>query len=171
MWNLMTRAFQWCITLYSRKWTVWLWEAIFCKKLPEKQLFWRTRNRINWLWAAITTGQNLQISKSTSFSESSGRQLSDELLGRPLTSILSDRRPLEFFLPTDTQKHKKMYFFVFPTITQHSDVVDPIWVAPWESWRPDDSKNVWLIGVRSFWTGVIAAQSQQSLQFLTRPRK
>ena len=61
--------------------------------------------------------------------------------------------------------------FVFPTITQHSDVVDPIWVAPWESWRPDDSKNVWLIGVRSFWTGVIAAQSQQSLKFLTRHRK
>ena len=31
-----------------------------------------------------------------------------------------------FFLLTDTQKRKKI---VYPTITQHSDVVDPIWVA------------------------------------------
>ena len=171
MRKLRSRAFQRCITLYSQKWTVWPWEAIFCKKLPQKQLFGGTRIWIKWLWAAITPVQNLQISKTATFSESSGRQLSDELLGRPLASILSDRRPLEFFLRTDTQKRKKMYFFVFPTITQHSDVVDPIWVAPWESWRPDDSKNVWLIGVRSFWTGVMAAQSQQSLKFLTRHRK
>ena len=60
-----------------------------------------------------------------------------------------------------------MYFFVFPTITGHSDAVDPIWVAPWESWRPGDFKNVGLIGFSSFWTGVTAAQSQQSLKFST----
>ena len=35
-----------------------------------------------------------------------------------------------FFYTSDTQKHQKMYFFVFPTITGHSDAVDPIWVAP-----------------------------------------
>ena len=76
---------------------------------------------IIWLWAAITPVQNLQISKTTTFSESSGRQLSDELLGRPLASILSDRRPLEFFLRTDTQKHKKLLFFAFGQITRDFD--------------------------------------------------
>ena len=111
MWKLSSRAFQWCITLYSRKWTVWPWEAIFCKKLPEKQLFWRTRNRINWLWAAITPVQNLKISKTTTFSESSGRQLSDELLGRPLASILSERRAVTLLRGGGHRKLQKNEFF------------------------------------------------------------
>ena len=126
MWKLLTRAFQRCITLYSQKWTVWPWEAIFCKKLPEKQLFWATRIWIKWLWAAITPVQNLQISKTTTFSESSGRQLSDELLGRPLASILSDRRPLENFLGSITKKFQKMIFFTFGQITRVFELVWPI---------------------------------------------
>ena len=111
MWKLLSRAFQWCITLYSRKWTVWPWEAIFSKKLPEKQLFWVSRFRINWLWAAITPVQNLQISKTTTFSESSGRQLSDELSGSPLASILSDRQPIEFFWRDTPQKKAICWFY------------------------------------------------------------
>ena len=75
-----------------------------------------------------------------------------------------------FFLADGHPKTQNV-FFVFPTITQHSDGVDPIWVAPWESWRPDNSKNVWVVWVLSFWMGVIAAQSQQSLKFSTRHRK
>jgi len=126
MWKLLSRAFQWCITLYSRKWTVWPWEAIFSKKMPEKQLFWVSRFRINWLWAAITPVQNLQISKTTTFSESSGRQLSDELLGRPLASILSDRWPLENFLGSITKKFQKMIFFTFGQITRVFELVWPI---------------------------------------------
>ena len=122
MWKLMTRAFRLCITLYSRKWTVWPWEAIFSKKLPEKQLFWVSRFRINWLWAAITPVQNLQISKTTTFSESSGRQLSDELSGSPLASILSDRRPLEFFLQSITTNCQKRTFFAFQQITWDFDI-------------------------------------------------
>ena len=90
--KLRSTAFQRCITLYSQKWTVWPWEAIFCKKLPQKQLFWATRIWIKWLWAAITPVQNLQISKTATFSESSRRQLSGELSGSPLASILSERR-------------------------------------------------------------------------------
>ena len=39
MRKLRSRAFQRCITLSSQKWTVWPWEAVFCKKLPQKQLF------------------------------------------------------------------------------------------------------------------------------------
>ena len=31
MWKLLSRAFQWCITLYSQKWTVWPWDKFFCK--------------------------------------------------------------------------------------------------------------------------------------------
>ena len=111
MWKLLTRAFQWCITLYSQKWTVWPWEAIFCKKLPEKQLFWGTRIWIKWLWAAITPVQNLQISKTTTFSESSGRQLSDELSGSPLASILSERRAVTLLRGGRHGKLQKSEFF------------------------------------------------------------
>ena len=122
MWKLLSRAFQWCITLYSRKWTVWPWEAIFSKKMPEKQLFWVSRFRINWLWAAITPVQNLQISKTTTFSESWGRQLSDELPGSPLASILSDWRPLENFYQRDTKNFQKRTFFAFQQITWDFDI-------------------------------------------------
>ena len=111
MWKLLTRAFQWCITLYSQKWTVWPWEAIFCKKLPEKQLFWGTRIWIKWLWAAITPVQNLQISKTTTFSESSGRQLSDELSGSPLASILSERRAVTLLRGGGHRNLQKNDFF------------------------------------------------------------
>ena len=111
MWKLLTRAFQRCITLYSQKWTVWPWEAIFCKKLPEKQLFGGTRIWIKWLWAAITPVQNLQISKTTTFSESSGRQLSDELSGSPLASILSERRAVTLLRGGRHGKLQKSEFF------------------------------------------------------------
>jgi len=126
MWKLLTRAFQWCITLYSQKWTVWPWEAIFCKKLPEKQLFWGTRIWIKWLWAAITPVQNLQISKTTTFSESSGRQLSDELSGSPLASILSDWRPFEIFYQSIATNCQKRKFFAFGQITRVFELVWPI---------------------------------------------
>ena len=38
-------------------------------------------------------------------------------------------------------------------------------VPPCESWRPDGSENVGLIGFLSFWTGVIAAQSRTKVKF------
>ena len=85
-----------------------------------------SRFRINWLWAAITPVQNLQISKTTTFSESSGRQLSHELLGRSLASILSDRRPVENFYQRDTKKCQKMFFFAFGQITRVFELVWPI---------------------------------------------
>ena len=156
MWKLLSRAFQWCITLYSRKWTVWPWEAIFSKKLPEKQLFWVSRFRINWLWAAITPVQNLQISKTTTFLESSGRQLSDELLGRPLASILSDRRPLENFLGSITKKFQKIIFFAFGQITRDFELVWPIQGRTmWKltSWRFRKCGTFWVLKVlnQSYW--------------------
>ena len=44
MRKLRSRAFQRCITISSQNWTVWPWEAVFCKKLPQKQLFF------SWGW-------------------------------------------------------------------------------------------------------------------------
>ena len=44
MRKLRSRAFQRCITLYSQKWTVWPWEAIFCKKTVWKIAFWGDTN-------------------------------------------------------------------------------------------------------------------------------
>ena len=41
-----------------------------------------------------------------------GHKLSDELLGSPLTSILSDRRPPEIFLGSITKKCKKIFFWL-----------------------------------------------------------
>ena len=111
MRKLRSIAFQRCITLYSQKWTVWPWEAIFCKKLPEKQLFWATRIWIKWLWAAITPVQNLQTSKTATFSESSRRQLSDELSGSPLASILSERRGVTLLRGGRHGKLQKSEFF------------------------------------------------------------
>ena len=98
----------------------------FLQKTAWKTFFWVSRFRINWLWAAITPVQNLQISKTTTFLESSGRQLSDELLGRPLASILSDRWPLENFLGSITKKFQKMIFFTFGQITRVFELVWPI---------------------------------------------
>ena len=111
MRKLRSRAFQRCITLYSQKWTVWPWEAIFCKKLPQKQLFGGTRIWIKWLWAAITPVQNLQTSKTATFSESSRRQLSDELSGSPLASRLSERRAVTLLRGGGHGKLQKSTFF------------------------------------------------------------
>ena len=51
----------------------------------------------------------------------------------PVASKLSERRPPTFFHRCDAQKPEKLYFFVFPTFTGHSDLVDPTWGAPCES--------------------------------------
>ena len=111
MSKLSSRAFQLCITLYSRKWTVWPWEAIFCKKLPEKQLFWRTRVWIKWLWR----GLGPPIFKVSAFFTCSlktlGHKLSDELLGSPLASILSERRAVTLLRGGGHRNLQKNDFF------------------------------------------------------------
>ena len=55
-----------------------------------------------------------------------GHKLSDELLWRPLASILSDRRPLEHFYQRDTKKCKKTHFFTFGQISGDFELVWPI---------------------------------------------
>ena len=44
-------------------------------------------------------------------------------------------------------------------------------IGPSESWRPDDSENVELIGRVRFWTGVIGRQRWMSPKKLLRHRK
>ena len=111
MKKLRSRAFQRCITLYSQKWTVWPWEAIFCKKLPQKQLFGGTRIWINWLWR----GLGPPILKVPTFSTCSlktlGQKLSDELSGSPLASILSERRAVTLLRGGGHGKLQKSTFF------------------------------------------------------------
>ena len=111
MRKLLSRAFQRCITLYSQKWTVWPWEAIFCKKLPQKQLFGGTRIWIKWLWR----GLGPPILKVPTFSTCSlktlGQKLSDELSGSPLASILSERRAVTLLRGGRHGKLQKNDFF------------------------------------------------------------
>ena len=111
MRKLRSRAFQRCITLYSQKWTVWPWEAIFCKKLPQKQLFGGTRIWIKWLWR----GLGPPILKVPTFSTCSlktlGQKLSDELSGSPLASILSERRAVTLLRGGGHGKLQKSTFF------------------------------------------------------------
>ena len=93
MWKLMTRAFQWCITLYSRKWTVWPWEAIFCQKLPEKNSFFQYHDSG---WTDFRGGWDPQFSKSRHFSH-----VSKILLGSHL----------KFFLEVSRKKCEKGIFW------------------------------------------------------------
>ena len=38
-----------------------------------------------------------------------------------------------FFFADGHPKTQKNVFFVIPAITGHSDVLDPIWIAPWKA--------------------------------------
>ena len=111
MRKLRSIAFQRCILRGVFLWSKLVKTRIFSKKMPQKQLFWATRIWIKWLWAAITPVQNLQISKTTTFSESSGRQLSDELSGSPLASILSERWAVTLLRGGGHGKLQKSTFF------------------------------------------------------------
>ena len=95
---------------------------IFSKKVPSKQHFSWTRIRINWLRG----GLGPPILKLPTFFTCSlktlGHKLSDELLGSPLASILSDRRPLEIFLQSITTNCQKRTFFAFQQITWDFDI-------------------------------------------------
>ena len=81
------------------------------KKCSKNSCLGRTRIWIKWLWAAITPVQNLQTSKTATFSESSRRQLSDELSGSPLASILSERRAVTLLRGGGHGKLQKSTFF------------------------------------------------------------
>ena len=78
----------------------------------------------------------------TCSSKTLGHKLSDELLGRPLAPILSDRRPLENFLGGTTQKCQKMIFLLSSKLLEILILKHIFRVPPCESWRPEDSENV-----------------------------
>ena len=58
---------------------------------------------------------------------------------------------LQLFFTVETPKNlKDAIFFMFPTLTGHSDLVDPTWGVPCESCRPDDSENVMVFHATMF---------------------
>ena len=82
-------------------------------------------------------GLGPQIFKVSSFLilpiKSLGNISQNEPWAGAVASKLSERRPPTFFHRRDAQKPEIWYFFVFPTFTGHSDLVDPTWGAPCES--------------------------------------
>ena len=71
--------------------------------------------------------QNLKVSPvSTCSLKNLGHKLSNKVLGSPLASILSDRRPLEIFLGPDTENCQKFIFFAFGQISWDCDICSHI---------------------------------------------
>ena len=78
---------------------------------------------------------------------------------------------MKFFYKVTTKNGKRRFFLRLVNLIEFL-VLEPISrVPPGESSRPGDSENVVLFGRATFLTGVIAAQSQQTLKFLLCPRK
>ena len=93
--------------------------------------------------------------------KSMGKNLQNELWARPLASKLSERQPPTLFLGVDTENGKNGFFSHF----YNAKVFKGYPGMQLESWRPVRSENVMLFYAISFWTGVMATQSQQSLKF------
>ena len=73
---------------------------------------------------------------------------------------------MKFFYKVTTKNGKKRFFLLFGNLLEFL-VLEPISRVPLcESSRPGDFENVVLLGRATFLTGVIAAQSQQTLKIL-----
>ena len=84
---------------------------------------------------------------------------------------MSDWQPFEIFFGVDTKNSKKRRFLLKILLL---DIF--LWenfsrIGPCETSLPEVSENVVLLGRASFLTGVIAAQSQQTLKFSVRHQK
>ena len=148
------------MTFYWRKSTVWPWETIFSQKLPKKQLFWRTRFWITWLWRGLAPTILKIKTFSTCASENLGHKLSDEPWADLLASKLSDWQPFEIFFGAAMENCKKRRFLLKTLL------LDIFWwenfsrIGPCESSLPEVSENVVLFGRTIFLTGVIGCQIQ-----------
>ena len=101
------------LTLWGLKWTVWPWETIFSQKLPKKQLFWRTRFWITWLWRGLAPTILKIETFSACVSENLGHELSDEPWADLLASKLSDWQPFEIFFGAAMENCRKRRFLLF----------------------------------------------------------
>ena len=133
----------WCITLYSQKWTVWPWEAIFCKKNCLKNSFlgrhesgssdfgggWDPQfekyqhfQHVSW--------KAMGISFQMSYREARWRQYCPN--GGPLLSLGGG----------DTENCKKMHFFLLSLLLENFVKKNSTRIGPCESSRPELSENV-----------------------------
>ena len=95
---------------------------IFSKKLVKNQLFWVSRFWIIQLWTGLGP-KILKVSlTSTCVLKNVEHQLRNELWASHQTSILSDWRPLQFFLQSIIKKCQKRVFFAFRQITWDFDM-------------------------------------------------
>ena len=92
-------------------------------------------------------------------------------MGRPSSIKIVRLAATWNFFGADTRNCKKRRFLL------KTCLLDIFWwenfsrIGPCESSLPEVSENVVLLGRASFLTGVIAAQSQQTLKFRVRPQK
>ena len=96
-------------------------------------------------------------------------KLSIRLWEEPLASILSVSQ-LNFF-GCGHKKWPKTAFFAKFSCPRHFCEENFSRIGPCEISLPEVSENVVLLGRASFLTGVIAAQSQQTLKFSVRHQK
>ena len=89
-------------------------------------------------------------------------KLRNEICARRQSSKLSDWRPLEFFFGGHTKKRKKNIFFIKRSFLKICSKKPISRLGPCESWRPELSENVGLIGRVTFLTGVIGHQRWMS---------
>ena len=90
----------------------------------------------------------------------SGHRLSNEVLGSPLASKLSDWRPLEIFLGEALKKCKNWHFLLLLLLLENFVKKNSTRIGPCERARTQLSEYVWHMGVRMIIGQVITAQSQ-----------
>ena len=83
MRKLLSRAFQRCITLYSQKWTVWPWEAIFYQKMLHKQLFREALNADSLTSEQSGTPNFKNLTSFNMFPENLGAKAFRWAIGKP----------------------------------------------------------------------------------------
>ena len=83
MRKLRSIAFQRCITLYSQKWTVWQWEAIFYQKMLHKQLFREALNPDSLTSEQSGTPNFKNLTSFNMFPENLGAKAFRWAIGKP----------------------------------------------------------------------------------------
>ena len=83
MRKLRSIAFQRCITLYSQKWTVWPWEAIFYQKMLHKQLLREALNPDSLTSEQSGTPNFKNLTSFNMFPENLGAKAFRWAIGKP----------------------------------------------------------------------------------------
>ena len=117
-------------------------------------------------WAGTQNFKSIAISNMCF--EKSGTSVSKWAMGKSSNFNIVRMKILWIFFRCGHGKQLKTAFFHKTLIPRNLLTEKISRIEPCERERPDDSKNVELIGRVSFWTGVIAAQSQKTVKFWLR---